>query len=478
MRRVLAVALLTGLLVGTVGGATPAGQDLTTLLSYFLRDLYSGSLGTYAGITNITVATGGAIRTTTTNATTANISAYDVDGAAYVALATATAGNTPTLALTGLTYANFGLTAGATGYGIRDNAGSMEFKNSGGAWTAVATASNYWARTGTVLTPATAGDTIEGMTTITFTADVIGDAGSSLYVSKGLHVGGTSDAGDNNLLVDGTLTVSGAGPHDFTGVIDLDATTSSSTGVITKGGSRFLHNFALAGTDGSNTFLGVDAGNFTMTGSSGVQGSYNTGVGYSVLSGITTGAFNAGLGYLALSATTTGTTNSAVGMYSLLANTTGSNNSALGVYSGGGATTGSSGVFVGHEAGRFIADGTTPNATGGTSVFVGAGTKAGADGQANQIVIGYGAIGAGANKAVIGNSSVTDVYFGGAAAAAYVHGARYYIGASTAGCSGTPSASTYGIVTTCAGPEASPDALLAMIHQLQSEVAALRAMRQ
>jgi hypothetical protein len=32
-------------------------------------------------------------------------------------------------------YINFGTTSGTTGYGLRDNAGVMEFKNSGGAWT-------------------------------------------------------------------------------------------------------------------------------------------------------------------------------------------------------------------------------------------------------------------------------------------------------------------------------------------------------
>lgn len=34
-------------------------------------------------------------------------------------------------------YLNFNILVGATGYGIRDNAGSMEFKNNGGAWTSL-----------------------------------------------------------------------------------------------------------------------------------------------------------------------------------------------------------------------------------------------------------------------------------------------------------------------------------------------------
>lgn len=46
--------------------------------------------------------------------------------------------------------------------------------------------------------------------TVTVVDQVLGSATNSLYVAKGLHVGGTSDAGDNNLLVDGTATVTGA----------------------------------------------------------------------------------------------------------------------------------------------------------------------------------------------------------------------------------------------------------------------------
>lgn len=38
-------------------------------------------------------------------------------------------------ALPASAYANWGTTYGATGYGLRDNAGTMEYKNSGGTWT-------------------------------------------------------------------------------------------------------------------------------------------------------------------------------------------------------------------------------------------------------------------------------------------------------------------------------------------------------
>jgi hypothetical protein len=39
-------------------------------------------------------------------------------------------------------YLNFGTTTGTSGYGFRDNAGTLEFKNSGGVWNSVNTATS------------------------------------------------------------------------------------------------------------------------------------------------------------------------------------------------------------------------------------------------------------------------------------------------------------------------------------------------
>jgi hypothetical protein len=52
------------------------------------------------------------------------------------------------------------------------------------------------------------GCTIPTSKLISFSTGVntIGGTTAGIYVSKGLHVGGTADAGDNNLLVDGTIT--------------------------------------------------------------------------------------------------------------------------------------------------------------------------------------------------------------------------------------------------------------------------------
>lgn len=114
------------------------------------------------------------------------------------------------------------------------------------------------------------------------------------------------------------------------GRILLPTTTNSTRGVIYKGASRFIHNFALSGTTGQNTFVGVGAGNFTMTGSTGGQGSFNTGQGVSSLASNTTGYRNTAHGYQTLASNTTGYQNTAQGYNSLVSNTTGVNNTAHG----------------------------------------------------------------------------------------------------------------------------------------------------
>ena len=127
---------------------------------------------------------------------------------------------------------------------------------------------------------------------------------------------------------------------DVVGSIAIPTTIDSTSGVIYKGTFRFIHNFALPGTDGANTFVGVNAGNFTMTGSTVEQGSYNTAVGWSALNRNTTGNYNTANGLQALYWNTTGWYNTASGIYALLGNTTGYQNTASGGSALAGNTTG------------------------------------------------------------------------------------------------------------------------------------------
>ena len=76
---------------------------------------------------------------------------------------------------------------------------------------------------------------------------------------------------------------------DVTGNIYMSNSTSASVGNIYKNDVPFIHNFGV-----NNTFVGDDAGNFTMTGGG------NSGFGVGVLENNTTGGNNTALGDRAL----------------------------------------------------------------------------------------------------------------------------------------------------------------------------------
>jgi Chaperone of endosialidase len=124
---------------------------------------------------------------------------------------------------------------------------------------------------------------------------------------------------------------------DVNGNINLPVTGNSSVGVISVGGTPFIHNCC---ANNGEVFVGPNAGNFGNTGSA------NVGVGQGALETVTTGSYNTAMGYGALFANTTGFENTAVGAAALDANSTGVNNTAV----GGGAllsTTGSGNTSVG-----------------------------------------------------------------------------------------------------------------------------------
>src|SRR6266850_510203 len=104
-----------------------------------------------------------------------------------------------------------------------------------------------------------------------------------------------------------------------TGSIVLVPSTASA-GNILKGTTPFIHNF---GTD--NTFIGVNAGNLTMS-----------------------GAQNAASGANALQNNTTGNRNTASGANALTGNTTGSGNIAIGQSAGSNLTTGDNNIDIGN----------------------------------------------------------------------------------------------------------------------------------
>jgi hypothetical protein len=170
-------------------------------------------------------------------------------------------------------------------------------------------------------------------------------------------------------------------------------------------------------TGGYNTAIGVGALRTNTTGNS------NAAIGGSALYANTTGNSNAAIGVSALGNNTTGLNNTAIGTYALLDNTTGNSNTAIGesalrTNTTGGYntaigqnalrtnTTGGYNTAIGVNAGRLISDGSNNTITN-SSIFIGFDTRALADNQTNQIVIGDSAIGLGSNSVVLGNTSIT-----------------------------------------------------------------------
>ena len=180
--------------------------------------------------------------------------------------------------------------------------------------------------------------------------------------------------------------------------IGVEALYSNTTGVAnTANGSNALYS----NTSGVfNTATGQAALGANTTGGG------NTANGANALYSNTIGAGNSATGNSALSANTTGNSNTANGEGALYSNKTGNNNTANGASALFSNTTGSSNTANGYYAGYKIANNNL-NKTSSNSVYIGANTKAKADGDSNEIVIGYNATGLGSNSVVLGSDSIT-----------------------------------------------------------------------
>lgn len=183
------------------------------------------------------------------------------------------------------------------------------------------------------------------------------------------------------LDVNGTITASG---------LVLCPTTSSSTGVIYKSVNRFIHDY-----NGTNLFVGINAGNFTMEATTGV----NVGIGTEALSSLVNTNANTAVGYQALKSTGYSGYNTAVGTWAGTTLNGGGYNVFLGASAGYAATSTASSVAIGYNT---LSTGT--NNTGCVAVGNQAGQNA--TGTYN-VFLGYGAgyNEVGHNKLYISNST-------------------------------------------------------------------------
>jgi hypothetical protein len=179
-----------------------------------------------------------------------------------------------------------------------------------------------------------------------------------------------------------------------------------------------------AGDIATNTAVGVSAlaanttGNDNSAFGDGALRKVTTGVrnssfGSSSSSEILGGTDNSAFGARSMQSNTSGSFNVAFGASSLLSNSTASRITAIGMSSLLNNTTGANNTALGFNAGRYADSGTTANQTSSNSIYVGYQSRAGANGNTNEIVIGYDVVGNGSNTTTLGNASTTNNYIYG-----------------------------------------------------------------
>ncbi len=189
---------------------------------------------------------------------------------------------------------------------------------------------------------------------------------------------------------------------------------------ITVDDNPYLHSYwgnsqASANPWYRNTFLGEDAGNFTVGDgeSSGFLGGINTGIGAWALNSLTTGMQNVAVGNEALALLTDSGQNVAIGDGAMYYSVTGvSDNMGIGKNVLQNLTSGSYNVAMGRNSGYFIGSGSSTFTSGDEHTLLGGDTRPSANSTENEIVIGYSAIGNGSNTAVIGSSAITKISAG------------------------------------------------------------------
>jgi hypothetical protein len=227
-----------------------------------------------------------------------------------------------------------------------------------------------------------------------------------------------------------------AGTQEFSGIINLAATTSSTLGVIQQNGARLAHTYGTL-----NLFIGPSSGNFTTTGTgancgvgsltlsaltSGMKnmafgsaalqnvqgGNSNVGVGESAGNSLTSGSANVLIGGNAGQGIISASNNVVVG-YLAMASGTGGSNACFGAYSGYELTSGASNVLIGLSAGRNDLGGGAAITTGSNNTMVGTNAQASAAAASYQTALGAGATCTANNQIMLGRSSEHTVVPGG-----------------------------------------------------------------
>lgn len=199
----------------------------------------------------------------------------------------------------------------------------------------------------------------------------------------------------------GEIQNSGVLLDDNNNIVLPTSTASSTSGIIYKGSQTWLHNYYPTGTSAGNIFLGLDAGNLTLSGASPYLSSFNIGIGDSALHSLTTGYWNIAIGDHALTTMTDAISNVAIGNEAGF-NATGSGNMLIGSaagYGSAGLSTYYGSVMIGVNAG-------ISSVSNNFSMLIGGGAGANLTTGTSNIMIGYNT----------GNSTITgsdNIFIGG-----------------------------------------------------------------
>lgn len=269
-----------------------------------------------------------------------------------------------------------------------------------------------------------------------------GTGTGSFTVGSLLFYNGSTITEDNsNLFWDDTNNRLGIGTSSPTTTLDVSGNAKVSS--LTSSGDATINSLNV-GLGGGSVFSNTSIGAYTLVNSNS-SSEENTAVGYRALSNVgssayqtavgfyslinSTGDGNTAIGQRALSENTTGVDNLAVGRSALAGGNIGNYNVALGTESLTHNHEGSFNIGIGYHAGDSYPAGllTSPE----NSIYIGYFAKGYDNNDSNSIVIGSGAVGAGANKAVFGNSAMSDVYFGSSSGLSNIHAKRLFLGSSS-----------------------------------------------